>query len=127
MFRDVAADAGVDDIGPGMSAAGAITTTMASWTYTSPTCFRRRATESPSKPSSAGADAKTLEQLRHHARGNSLYRNLGNGKFRDVSLDAAVTLGRWAWGSKFVDLNNDGWEDIYVANGFITQDDTGDL
>ena len=38
-----------------------------------------------------------------------------------------VTLGRWAWGSNFVDLNNDGWEDILVTNGFITQEDTGDL
>jgi hypothetical protein len=38
-----------------------------------------------------------------------------------------VTLGRWAWGSLFVDLNNDGWEDIYVTNGFITADDNNDL
>ena len=38
-----------------------------------------------------------------------------------------VTMARWAWGAKFVDLNNDGWEDIYVANGFITTEDTGDL
>jgi hypothetical protein len=44
-----------------------------------------------------------------------------------VSVAAGVTMGRWAWGSNFVDLNNDGLEDIYVANGFITTDDTGDL
>ncbi len=36
-------------------------------------------------------------------------------------------MGRWAWASKFVDINNDGLEDIYVANGFITQEDSGDL
>jgi hypothetical protein len=37
-------------------------------------------------------------------------------------------MGRWAWGSTFADLNNDGREDIFVANGFITQpDDNGDL
>jgi hypothetical protein len=36
-------------------------------------------------------------------------------------------MGRWAWGSNFIDLNNDGWEDIYVANGFMSAPDTGDL
>ena len=36
-------------------------------------------------------------------------------------------LGRWAWGSRFADVNNDGWEDLIFANGFITQADTGDL
>ena len=27
----------------------------------------------------------------------------------------------------FVPLNNDGWEDLYVANGYISQPDTEDL
>jgi hypothetical protein len=36
-------------------------------------------------------------------------------------------MARWAWGAQFVDLNNDGWEDLCVANGFITTEDTGDL
>ena len=67
-----------------------------------------------------------IEAFRRHARGNSLFLNIGSS-FTDVSENAAVTMGRWAWGAKFVDLNNDGWEDIYVANGFITTEDTGDL
>jgi hypothetical protein len=36
-------------------------------------------------------------------------------------------MGRWAWASLFVDLNNDGWQDVYVTNGFMTAPDTGDL
>ena len=32
-----------------------------------------------------------------------------------------MTMGRWAWGSRLTDLNNDGWEDIVVANGFMTK------
>ena len=67
-----------------------------------------------------------IDAFRRHARGNSLFANIGSG-FTDVSENATVTMARWAWGAKFVDLNNDGWEDIYVANGFITTEDTGDL
>jgi hypothetical protein len=58
------------------------------------------------------------------ARGNTLLRNLGNGEFEDVSVTAGVTLGRWAWSSNFADLNNDGWEDLVVANGYVTGPDT---
>jgi len=53
--------------------------------------------------------------------------NAGDGTFNDVSEPAGVTMGRWAWGSRFADLNNDGWEDLVVANGYITQPDAGDL
>lgn len=45
-----------------------------------------------------------------------LYRNLGDGKFRDV---AAETLGRTSWGmagSKFFDFNNDGHLDLFIVD-----------
>ncbi len=70
------------------------------------------------------------------ARGNTLLRNhgpstgpgAGSGvSFRDESVEAGVTMGRWAWGSNFVDLNNDGWEDLVIANGFVTGEDADDL
>jgi hypothetical protein len=63
------------------------------------------------------------------ARGNTLLRNRGEGSFDDVSVAAGITLGRWAWSSNFADLNNDGWEDLVVANGYYTSElqDTGDL
>jgi hypothetical protein len=72
-------------------------------------------------------DSQTRSNLQRHARGNSLFENMKDGTFRDVSEQADVTLGRWAWGSLFTDINNDGWEDIYVVNGFFTTEDTGDL
>ncbi len=67
------------------------------------------------------------QRLKRFARGNTLMRNRPSGVFQDVSEEAGVTMGRWAWSSNFVDLNNDGWEDLVVANGFITGQDTGDL
>ena len=56
-----------------------------------------------------------------------LFRNLGDGTFEDVTEEARVGMGRWAWGSRFVDFNNDGLDDILIANGFISTPDTGDL
>jgi len=61
------------------------------------------------------------------AKGNTLYRNANDGSFEEVSALASVEMGRWAWSSNFADINNDGWEDLIVANGYITTDDTGDL
>jgi enediyne biosynthesis protein E4 len=46
----------------------------------------------------------------------ALYRNLGNGKFRDVTESLAVGNERWGQGVCVGDIDNDGFEDIYVAN-----------
>jgi hypothetical protein len=71
-------------------------------------------------------DAVAQQKLQRLARGNSLFRNDGK-QFTDISDNAKATMGRWAWGSMFVDLNNDSWDDIVVANGHVTTEDTGDL
>jgi hypothetical protein len=75
----------------------------------------------------ADADEITKAMFQRHARGNSLFLNRGDGTFRDASLEAGVTMGRWAWSSNFFDLNNDGWLDIVVANGFVTNEQPDDL
>ena len=64
---------------------------------------------------------------RHHARGNSLYRNQGNGKFENVASVAGVEMGRWAWSSDAWDFDHDGYSDLYIANGYISGADTLDL
>jgi hypothetical protein len=73
----------------------------------------------------ASPDVK--RRIQRLTRGNTLLRNDGNGTFADRSVLAGIEVGRWAWGSQFVDLNNDGWDDLIVANGYITTEDTGDL
>lgn len=76
------------------------------------------------------------KRFQRYARGNTLLRNTGQPevdgdqtiiKFEDRSLEAAVNMGRWAWSSCFLDVNNDGWEDLFVNNGYITTTDNGDL
>ena len=57
---------------------------------------------------------------RRHASGNSLYRNMGDGKFENVSHAAGVDVGRWAWASDAWDFDHDGFSDLYVANGYIS-------
>jgi hypothetical protein len=72
-------------------------------------------------------DEQTVSKFQHHARGNTLYTNQGDGTFVDDSVAANVTLGRWAWASPWVDINNDSREDLVVANGYLTRADPGDL
>ncbi len=48
---------------------------------------------------------------------NVLYRNLGDGRFADVSESSGIlkTQGKYSLGVLTVDYNNDGWPDLYVA------------
>ena len=53
---------------------------------------------------------------------NTLYHNDGPNSFTDVSYAAkvaAVSLPYVGWGTKFFDYDNDGWVDIFVANGHV--------
>ncbi|MBI1928211.1 CRTAC1 family protein [Candidatus Poribacteria bacterium] len=53
---------------------------------------------------------------------NTLYRNEGNGLFLDVSYASqigAVSLPYLAWGVNFFDYDNDGYQDLFVANGHL--------
>jgi hypothetical protein len=44
-----------------------------------------------------------------------------SGRFRNVAEGAIADAG-WAWGAQFGDLNNDGANELFVANGFISAD-----
>ncbi len=50
--------------------------------------------------------------------GNRLYRNKGDGTFEDVTDAAGVREGFWAWGTCFADFNNDGFQDLFLVNGY---------
>ncbi|MFQ5776597.1 MAG: FG-GAP repeat domain-containing protein [Terriglobia bacterium] len=65
----------------------------------------------------AGPEDNVLLKL---AAGNNLYENQGDGTFRDVTAAAGGLSAGWAWGGGFLDLDNDGWEDLFSPNGFIS-------
>jgi hypothetical protein len=51
---------------------------------------------------------------------DALYRNLGNGRFRDVTRAAGIVdPGYYGFGVLFTDLDDDGWPDVYVANDSV--------
>ncbi len=47
---------------------------------------------------------------------NQLLRNNGNGTFTDVSKSSGTDLRSWSVSASFVDVNRDGWLDLYVGN-----------
>ena len=127
-FVDVAGEAGVEDISAGMGV---------SWgdydgdglfdVYVSNMFSSAGNRIAYQRQFKGEVDRETRGHFQRHARGNTLFRNLGDGTFADVSEQAGVTMGRWAWGSRFVDVNGDGRLDIVVPNGFATSEDPQDL
>jgi tetratricopeptide (TPR) repeat protein/peroxiredoxin len=120
-FSSVSTEAGVEDVGAGMSAAwfdfdndGKMDIyTAAMWSGAG-----IRVSEQERFHQNEPENIRSL--YRQHARGNALYRNLGNGKFQNVSSQAGVAMGRWAWCSDAWDFDHDGYSDLYIGNGYIT-------
>lgn len=126
-FSEVAANAGVEDISAGMGVTWADVDQDGDMDLHVSNMFSSAGNRIAYQRNFRSATNDSRNAYRRHARGNSLFTNNGRGSFADVSNRAGITLGRWAWGARFADFNNDSWEDLFVANGFVTTDDTGDL
>jgi len=126
-FTDVAKEAGVEDVGAGMSGSWADFDgdgrddlyvadmwTAAGIRVSEQEVFQREATP----------EIRALYQK--HAMGNSLFRNSGD-HFADLGVRSGTTMGRWAWSSDVWDFNHDGFPDIYIANGMVTGTTREDL
>jgi Flp pilus assembly protein TadD/peroxiredoxin len=120
-FTVVSTEAGVEEVGAGMSAC---------WfdfdndgnqdIYVADMWSAAGMRVSEQKPFHEKEPENIRALYRQHAGGSSLYRNQGNGKFKNVSSQAGVGMGRWAWCSDAWDFDHDGYSDLYIANGYIS-------
>ncbi|MEQ1824612.1 MAG: VCBS repeat-containing protein [Pirellula sp.] len=60
-------------------------------------------------------------------RGNSLLLNNGNGTFADATEKCRVNPHGWYWSSAIFDFDNDGIQDVYSVNGWVTGLNKDDL
>ena len=63
--------------------------------------------------------------LKNSVNADKFFRNdwsdsLGHPVFTDVSKDAGITIQGYGHGVNIVDINKDGWKDIYVTNDFLS-------
>ena len=127
-FTDVAKEAGVEDVGAGMSVC---------WLdfdgdgrqdlYVADMWTAAGLRVSMQEEFQRGASEEVRALYRRHAMGNCLYRNRGDGKFDDAGLRSGTLMGRWAWSSDAWDFNHDGLPDLYIANGMISGPQRQDL
>ena len=127
-FIDIAPQAGVEDVGAGMSVCwldydndGAEDLYVANmWTAAG----QRISTQTIFQKDTPGA-VRAL--YRKHAMGNSLFRNTGTGAFQDRGEPAGVAMGRWSWSSDTWDFDHDGFPDLYITNGMVSGESRQDL
>jgi enediyne biosynthesis protein E4 len=62
-------------------------------------------------------NAKLKAGFYHQYVRNCLQLNNQNGKFIDIASYAGVPATDWSWGALMFDMDNDGFNDIYVCNG----------
>ncbi|MEQ9289244.1 MAG: VCBS repeat-containing protein [Cyclobacteriaceae bacterium] len=55
--------------------------------------------------------------LQHQYMFNSLQLNRGNGQFSEVAQMAGISNTDWSWAPLFLDIDGDGWQDLFVTNG----------
>ncbi|HZG23998.1 MAG TPA: VCBS repeat-containing protein, partial [Chitinophagaceae bacterium] len=66
---------------------------------------------------------QNMRNIRSESGGDKLYRN-DNGKFTDVSAKAGIYGSEIGFGLGITvgDVNNDGWDDLYISNDFFERD-----
>jgi hypothetical protein len=126
IFKETAVDSGIVDYGSGMSVTWGDSDRDGDMDLYVGNMFSSAGSRIVSEPRFL-PDAKSRGLYQRFVRGNSLYQNNGTANFTEIPDAGGASRGRWSWSSLFADLNNDGWEDLFAANGYITTEDPGDL
>lgn len=62
------------------------------------------------------------QQIQGSCSGNRLYLSGGHGKFQDIGEEVGVDAVGWAYAPAMIDVDNDGWLDLYATTGFLSFD-----
>jgi hypothetical protein len=62
-------------------------------------------------------NAKLQAGFYHQYMKNCLQLNDGQGRFMDIANYSGVSATDWSWGALIFDMDNDGWNDLFVCNG----------
>jgi hypothetical protein len=68
-----------------------------------------------------GRISTEIQKAKEEVTSDQLYRNDGN-KFTKVTREAGLFNKAWGLSAVVADFNEDGWEDIYVANDYLEPD-----
>ncbi|HKK45036.1 MAG TPA: FG-GAP-like repeat-containing protein [Balneolaceae bacterium] len=49
---------------------------------------------------------------------NSLYLNRGDNTFAEISYFSGLAASGWSWGTRFMDVDLDGYQDVFINTGF---------
>lgn len=127
-FTDIAVEAGVLDIGPGMSSCWFDYDNHGRYhLYVSDMWEPAGMRVSASEGFLRDAPENIRGLFRRHAKGNSLFYNLGDRHFADRSTLAGIELTGWSWSCDAWDFDHDGFPDLYIANGMISGPGRPDL
>jgi hypothetical protein len=63
----------------------------------------------------------------HQFMRNTLQMNNGNGTFSEVGCLAGMDATDWSWSPLLADFDNDGWRDLFVANGIMRDMNNADF
>ena len=58
---------------------------------------------------------------------NALFLNSGTDRFMEVAFMTGLASTDWTWALRFADLDQDGWQDVFVTNGHARNANDGDM
>jgi Tfp pilus assembly protein PilF len=120
-FTDKAKDAGVEDYGPGMSTCWLdIDNDGLQDVYVANMWLPEGQRITANERFLPGVEPSIRSLYQKHNAGNSMYRNNGQGLFENRTDSAGTSKCGWSWSCGSWDFDNDGWPDVYVANGFVS-------
>lgn len=62
-------------------------------------------------------DVKYRADFHYQILQNCLQLNDGTANFQEIGFMSEISASDWSWGALLFDFDNDGWKDIFVANG----------